>query len=257
LARIHPTAVVDPAAKLADDAEVGPYAVIGGEVELAAGVVLGPHVVLAGRSAVGARTRIGPFCVIGAEAQLRGGAGGGGLSIGADNVIREFAALHAGSSAGDGWTRIGDGNLILHGAHVGHDCRIGSHCEIGSQVALAGHVQVEDHAALGAQVGVQQHVRVGESAFVGAAVKLRQDAPPFARVLGRRPRFAGINSVGLARRGVTPARVALLRHAYHLLFQSRLRLVPAVERVRRECGGSPEVERVLRFLAESRRGIAR
>jgi UDP-N-acetylglucosamine acyltransferase len=258
VARVHPTAVVDPAAKLADDAEVGPYSVVGGEVELGRGVVVGPHVVLTGRTRVGARTRISPFCVIGAAPQILGAVAGTTLRIGADNVIREYASLHCGSVEGGAGTRVGDGNLLLHGTHVAHDCRVGSACVLGSQASLAGHVAVEDHAVLGAQVGVHQFCRIGESAFVAAVTKLPKDAPPFARVMGhRRPRFAGLNTVGLERRGFGDAVIATLRHAYHVLSHSRLLLAPALDRVRAEWGGCAEVARLLAFFEGSQRGVIR
>jgi UDP-N-acetylglucosamine acyltransferase len=257
VARIHPTAVVDPGAKLADDAELGPYCVVGGEVELGPGVVVGPHVVLAGRTQVGARTRIFPFCVIGEAPQVQGASGGTRLWIGADNVIREFSSIHAGSPAGGGCTRIGDGNFLLHNVHVAHDCRIGDHCVVASLTALAGHVVVEDHAVIGAMVGVHQFCRIGEHSFTGAATRLSQDVLPFSRVAGERARFIGLNAVGLRRRGFAPEKVAELKHAFHVLFHAKLRLAPALERLAREHAGSPEVERLLRFIAGSRRGITR
>ncbi len=257
MVRVHPTAVVDPAAKLAEDVEIGPYAVVGGEVELAAGALIGPHVVITGRTRIGPRTRIFPFCVIGEEPQIAGGAPATRLSIGADNVIREHSSIHVGSLVGEAGTRVGDGNFVLHGSHISHDCRIGSGCVLASQASLAGHVVVEDFAALGAQVGVHQFCRIGESSFVAAATKLPKDVPPFARVTGhRRPRFAGVNSAGLRRRGFSEAVTAGLRHAFHLLCHSRLRLEPALQRVRHECEGA-EVLRLLRFFEGSRRGVIR
>ncbi len=255
MARVHPTAVVDPAAKLADAAEIGPYAVVGGEVELADEVVIGPHVVLTGRTRVGPRTRILPFCVIGEAPQIAGGGPGTTLSIGADNLIREHTSIHVGS--GEAGTEIGDGNLVMNASHVAHDCRIGSACVLAAQASLAGHVVVEDFAALGAQVGVHQFCRIGESSFVAAATKLPKDVPPFARVMGhRRPRFAGVNSTGLRRRGLPETALAGLRRAFHLLCHSHLRLETALERVRAECAG-PEVRRLLHFFEGSRRGVIR
>jgi UDP-N-acetylglucosamine acyltransferase len=255
VARVHPTAVVDPAAKLADDAEVGPYAVVGDGVELGARVAVGAHAVIAGRTRVGPRTRIHPFCAIGGAPQILGEPAGTGLSIGADNLIREYVSIHAGSLA-EG-TRIGDGNTLLHGAHVAHDCRVGSHCLLGGQTVLAGHVVLEDCVALGGQVAVQPHCRIGELAWVASTTKLRLDVPPFAKVAGLRPAFAGVNAVGLRRRGFSEATIAALRHAFHVLFRSRLRRGPALERARSEAGGCPEVERLCRFVEAAARGVTR
>ncbi|MGI9590374.1 MAG: hypothetical protein ACR2P8_03320 [Myxococcota bacterium] len=138
MARIHPTAVVDPGAKLADDVELGPYTVVGDGVELGPGVVVGSHVIVVGRTKVGARTRIFPFSVIGEEPQVQGVEGETFLQIGCDNIIREYASIHAGSPIGVGSTRIGDGNFILNNVHVAHDCQIGSNCVIASFSAMAG-----------------------------------------------------------------------------------------------------------------------
>jgi UDP-N-acetylglucosamine acyltransferase len=255
--RVHPTAVVDPAAKLADDVRVGPYAVVGEDVELDAGVEIGSHVVLSGPTRIGARTRIFPFCVIGAEPQVSGVAGRSPLTLGCDNVVREYASIHCGTPQNAAGTRIGDANFFLHGVHVAHDCRVGSHCVLTSHAGLAGHVEVQDHAVLGAHAGVHQFCRVGESAFVGAGTKLTLDAPPFARVLGARARFAGINSVGLGRRGWPAERVAAIKHAYHLLFLSKSRLEPALARVADECADVPEVAQMLDFFRVSSRGVTR
>jgi UDP-N-acetylglucosamine acyltransferase len=257
VARIHPTAVVHPGVKLADDVELGPYTIVGDGVELASGVQVGSHVILVGRTTVGARTRIFPFSVIGEEPQVQGVQGETSLHIGADNVIREYASIHAGSSIGVGCTRIGDGNFILNNVHIAHDCQIGSNCVIASFSAMAGHVVVEDFAVLGAMVGIHQFCRIGESSFTGASTKLSKDVPPFSKVMGDRAHWAGVNSVGMRRRGFSNERIAELKHAYHILFQSKLRLEPAIERVERECSGSRELRHLLDFLRTSKRGVTR
>jgi UDP-N-acetylglucosamine acyltransferase len=255
---IHPTAVIDPCAKIADDVEVGPYVVIGDGVELASGVVVGSHAHIEGSTVVGAGTRIFPFAVIGTEPQVRGYSGRtSALIIGRNNVIREYAAIHVGTGDGGGCTRIGDDNLIMNNVHIAHDCQVGSHCIIATFTALAGHVVVEDYAVFGAMTGVHQHTRIGESAFTGANSMVSMDAAPFSRVAGDRARFIGLNSVGLDRRGFAPEVVATLRHAFHLLFQSKLRFEIAAARVERECGDSPEATRLLDFLRRSERGFIR
>ena len=255
MARIHPTAVVDPAAKLADDAEIGPYCVVGGEVELGPDVRVASHAVISGRTRIGARTRIFPFSAIGGAPQVQGAGAGTGLVIGADNLIREFSSIHAGSV--EGGTRIGDANILMNNVHVAHDCRIGDGCVLASLGALAGHVVVEDGAVVGAMVGVHQFVRIGEHSFTGAATLLSKDVLPFSRVAGRRARWIGVNAVGLRRCGFAPERIAALRRAFRALLRSGLRLAPAIERVAREHADSPDVARLLRFLASSRRGITR
>jgi len=255
---VHPTAIVDPRAKLAQDVAVGPYSVIGENVELAPGVVVGSHVTLMGRTTIGSRTRISPFAVIGGEPQVLGASGENtALVIGEDNVIREFSSIHVGSPNGGGCTRIGNGNFILNNVHIAHDCKIGDGCVLASFSALAGHVVLEDHVVFGAMTGVHQFVRIGESAFTAANSMVSKDAVPFSKVAGDRARFAGLNTVGLRRRGFSEARVATLKHAFHILFSSKLLLEPAADLVKRECGDAPEVAHLLRFIHESERGFIR
>ncbi len=256
--RIHPTAIVDPAAKVADDVEVGPLSCVGPGVELGPGVVVGSQVSILGCTRVGPRTRIHPFAAIGGDPQDKSFAGERTrLEIGADNVIREHVTIHVGTPQGGGCTRIGDDNLIMNSAHVAHDCQVGSHAIIASFVGLAGHVVVEDHAVLGAYTGVHQFARVGESVMTAANSMLSQDAAPFAMVAGDRARLVGLNIVGLRRRELSAAAVPSLKRAFHLLFASKLRLDVAVARIRDELPDAPEVERLLRFLESSTRGFCR
>ena len=255
---VHPTAIVDPRAKLASDVEIGPYSVIGEHVELASGVVVGSHATLMGRTSIGSRTRISPFAVIGGEPQVLGASGENTvLVIGEDNVIREFASIHVGSPNGGGCTRIGNRNFILNNVHIAHDCRIGNHCMLASFSALAGHVLLEDHVVFGAMTAVHQFVRIGESAFTAANSMVSKDTVPYSKVAGDRARFAGLNTLGLRRRGFSDQAIGRLKHAFHILFHSKLRLEPAADLVKRECGDVPEVAHLLRFIEESERGFIR
>jgi UDP-N-acetylglucosamine acyltransferase len=255
---IHPSAVVESGARLAEDVRIGAFALVGADAELLEGVRVDAHASVIGRTRVGPRTRIFSYACVGGEPQDRSFSGEPTrLEIGADNVIREHATLHVGTPRGGGCTRIGDDNMIMNGAHVAHDCQIGSHCIVASFCGLAGHVIVEDHAVLGAYTGVHQFGRVGESAMAASGAKLSRDAPPFSLVAGDRARLAGLNSVGLRRRGFAPDVIARLRRAYHILFRSHLRLESALARVRDELSDSPEVEKLLRFLEKSERGFCR
>jgi UDP-N-acetylglucosamine acyltransferase len=258
VARVHPTAIVPAGARLAEDVEVGPYVVIGPEVELCQGVSVAAHAAVIGRTRVGLRTRIHPFACVGGEPQDKSFAGESTrLEIGADNVIREHATLHVGTPQGGGCTRIGDDNLIMNSAHIAHDCQIGSHCIIASFSGLAGHVTVEDFVVLGAYTGVHQFSRVGESVMAASNAKLSRDAPPFSMVAGDRARLVGLNSVGLRRRGFSREAIRALKHAFHILFQSRLLFDVALARTREEVGDSAEVQRLIRFLEKSERGFCR
>jgi UDP-N-acetylglucosamine acyltransferase len=258
LAAIHPTALVDPRAKLGAGVELGPFCVVGPDVELGENVALQSHAVVTGHTSVGAGTRIFPFACVGGEPQDKKFEGETTrLAIGRDNVIREHVTIHVGTRKGGGCTRVGDDNLIMNGAHIAHDCQIGSHTIIASFCGIAGHVRVEDFAVLGAFTGVHQFSRVGESVMTAANTMLSQDAPPFAMVAGDRARLVGLNIVGLRRRGLSDDVVRQLKHAYHLLFQSKQLLEPALARVRAELPDAPEVRRLLDFVEKSERGFVR
>ena len=258
MARIHPSAVVESGARLADDVQVGPFAFVGPQVELATGVVVGAHASVIGRTRVGEGTRLFPYACLGGEPQIKDFEGGETrLEIGRGNVIREHATLHVGSPEGGGCTRIGDDNFIMNAAHVGHDCQIGSHCIVASFCGLAGHVKVEDHAVLGAYTGVHQHARVGESVMAASNAKLSRDAPPFSMVAGDRARLVGVNHVGMKRRNFSEESTRGVKHAFHILFHSKLQLTAALDRVREELGGVPEVVRLVGFLESSERGFCR
>lgn len=256
--RIHPSAVVDPAAKIADDVEIGAGAVVGPEVELASGVELRPHAHVWGRTRIGENTRIFPFAVVGEEPQDKSFTGEATeLVVGRDNVIREHATIHVGTRKGGGCTRIGDDNFIMNGVHIGHDTQIASHCIIASHCALGGHVVVEDYAVVGGLSGIHQFARIGESVMVAAMSGVSKDAPPFSLVAGARARISGINVVGLRRRGFSTEVRAQIKHAFHILFNSKLRLEVALERVRAERFECAEVARLLQFLENSKRGFSR
>jgi len=255
---IHPHAVVDPQAELADDVAIGPFCVVGPEVRLARGVRLGPHASVLGRTSVGEGTRLHPYACIGGEPQGKWPDGEPqALELGRFNTVREFATIHVGTERGGGLTRLGDHNLILNNAHVAHDCQIGNHCTITGPGGLAGHVELEDHVTLGAFSGVHQFCRVGESAMCAGNAKLRKDAPPFSMVAGDGARVVGVNHVGLRRRGFDEETIRTIKHAFHLLFSSRMGFQEAAKRVREEIPASPEVEHLLRFLEESPRGFCR
>jgi UDP-N-acetylglucosamine acyltransferase len=258
LPEIHPSAVVENGAKLASDVRVGAHAFVGPEVELAAGVELRANAHVTGRTTIGERSRIFPFAVVGEEPQDLSFSGENTqLVMGRENQIREHAVIHVGTEKGGGTTRLGDQNLVMNGVHIGHDSQIGSDVIIASLCAVAGHVRIEDHARIGGLCGVHQFARIGESAMVAAMSAVSQDVPPFALVSGNRASLSGLNSIGLKRRGFDSDARRAIKHAYHLVFHSKLRLEEALERARAECGDSAEVARLLGFLESSERGFVR
>jgi UDP-N-acetylglucosamine acyltransferase len=214
--RLHPTAIVDRRAELASDVEVGPYAIVEAGVILGEGCVLHAHAIVRGPTTLGPRNVVHPFAVIGGEPQAKRHVGGPArLECGAGNVLREHVTVHGGTEGRT--TRLGDGNLLMVGAHVAHDVVIGSGCVLANGVQLAGHVAVEDWVTFGGLSGVAQFVRVGESAFVAAMAACERNVPPFVVVAGNRANVRGVNSVGLKRRGVPEESVKTLSRAVRAL----------------------------------------
>ena len=236
---LHPAAVIDPGAKLAEDVVVGAFTYVGPGVELATAVQVANHVSVTGPTIVGARTSIHPFAAIGGDPQDKKYKGEPTqLEIGADCRIHEGVTIHRGTPQGGAITRIGDDVMLMNGVHVAHDCRIGAHAVIASFSGLAGHVEIGEFAVLGAYTGVHQHARIGESVMTAANAKLAKDAPPFALVAGDHARVIGLNSIGMQRRGLSRDAQRDLKHAFHLLFASKLLLATAIARVRAEVGAT-------------------
>lgn len=254
-ARVHPTALVDPAARLGVDVEVGPFAVVGPAVRLDDGVRVAARATLEGPTHVGPRCAIGVGAVLGTPPQdhkYRGEATA--LRIGADTTLREYVTVHRGTVA-SGATVIGDGCYLMTASHVAHDCRLGHGVILGNNVQLAGHVTIDDHAQIGGLTPIHQFARIGTHAFVGGGSRVPQDVPPYALAAGNPLRLCGINAEGLRRAGFAPEVRLALKRAFRLLFNSALPRREAVERIEREAGAFPEVRLLLAFLSRSRRGV--
>jgi len=255
-ALVHPTAVVAPGAELAPGVEVGPYAVIGPHVRIGAGTRIGPHAVVEGRTTIGRDNRIFQFASVGAEPQdLKYRGEESRLEIGDRNIIREFATLNPGTTGGGMVTTLGSDTLLMNYAHVGHDCRVGSHCVLANSATLAGHVTIEDYVIVGGLVAIHQFVRIGESAILGGGAMVVHDVPPYCNASGDRATLRGLNLIGLKRRGFTAEQLRAIKGAYKILFASGVPFAEARARVAGERTGSPEVERLVAFLAASTRGI--
>lgn len=262
MARIHPTAIVDPKAELAADVEVGPFAVIGPRVQIGARTSVGAHTVIDGRTRIGCGNRIFPFCAIGGVPQDKKYAGEDtGLEIGDDNTIREYCTLNTGTVQDAGVTRVGSDNWIMAYVHVAHDCRIGDHAIFANGVQLAGHVHVGDWAILGGLTGVHQFVRIGAHAMTGAGTTLLQDLPPFVICNGNPAAPHGINAEGLKRRGFDASTIGALRRAYKAIYKEGRTVAEAcaaIEALAAEAPAAASHLHVLReFVRNSTRGIVR
>jgi UDP-N-acetylglucosamine acyltransferase len=255
--QIHPTAIIAPGARLADDVVVGPYCVIGEHVVLAAGIRLESHVVIDGRTTIGERTRIFPFASIGFETQdLKYRGEPSLLDIGHDNTIREHVTINPGTEGGGMLTRVGNHCLLMVGSHVAHDCQIGDHVILVNNATLGGHVVIDDYAIVGGLSAVHQFVRIGRHAMIGGMSGVERDVIPYGLVMGDRARLTGVNIIGMQRRGFAREDIQALRNAYQLLFYSAGTLSDRVDETALRFAGIAPVDDVVQFIrADSSRAI--
>lgn len=256
--RIHPTAIVDPAAGLADDVEIGAYSIIGPHVEIDSGTVVGPHVVIEGRTRIGKHNRIFQFASLGGVPQDKKYAGEPTrLEIGDHNTIREFCTFSIGTAQDEGVTRVGNHNWIMAYVHVAHDCQLGDQIIMANNATLAGHVHLGDWVILGGFTTVHQFVIVGEHAMTAFSSAVAQDVPPFVTAHGNRAQPVGINVEGMRRRGYGPEAIRTVRNAYKTLYRQGLGFEEARAQILREAESSEELAPFTRFFALSERGIIR
>jgi UDP-N-acetylglucosamine acyltransferase len=245
---IHPSSVVDPAARLGAGVRIGPFCVIGPDVTLADGVEVKSHAVVTGWTDVGADTVIFPHATVGEVPQdLKYRGERTRLIVGTRCKIRESVTLNIGTEGGGGVTQVGDDCLLMTGAHVGHDARLGNRVILANGVAIAGHCQIGDDVIVGGLSGIHQWVRIGQGAIIGAVTMVTNDVIPFGLVQGPRGELDGLNLVGLKRRGLDRAAITALRHAYEALakgegtFLDRARLLA-------ETGETHEVRAMAGFI---------
>jgi len=254
---VHSTAIVDPAAKIHPSSKVGPYSTVGSDVELGEGCELVSHVVIEGPSKIGKNNRFFPFSSIGLAPQdLTYGGEPTRLEIGDNNVIREFVTLNRGTAKGGGLTQIGNHTLIMAYTHVAHDCVIGDHVILANAATLGGHVTVEEWAVVGALCPVHQFVRIGAHAYVGGGTTITRDVLPFSKTAAERGTHAyGLNALGLERRGFSNQRIRRIHHAYKVLLASKLNTSQALERLKSEADRGEDIDRLIRFVEASGRGV--
>ncbi len=254
---IHPTALVDPRAKVPASCQVGPYCVIGADVELGEACRLISHVSVEGPTKIGSGNTFFPFCAIGMAPQdisYRGEPSR--LEIGDHNDIRECVTINRGTVKGGGLTRIGSHILIMAYTHVGHDSVIGDHAMLVNGATIAGHVTVEEWAVVGALCPVHQFVRIGAHSYIGGGTTITQDVLPFSMTSAARDTHAyGLNKVGLERRGFSKERIAKISHAYKVLLASKRNTSQAVEKLKSEVDRGEDVEMLIRFIEASERGV--
>ncbi len=256
--RIHPTAIVHPKAVLGEGVCIGPYSLVEGSVTIGAHTKIGAHCVIEGQTTIGESCEIFTGAVIGSIPQdLKYHGEASELLIGDRNKIREYVTINPGTAGGGNRTVIGSDCLLMAYAHVAHDCQIGNHVIIANSAALAGHITVEDRAVIGGLVGIHQFVRVGTLSIVGGCSRVVQDVPPYATCVGYPTKVFGLNSEGLRRAGVTADVKRQLHRAFRVLFSSKLSMSHALAQVAKETNQCPELQRLLSFIRQSKRGVCR
>jgi UDP-N-acetylglucosamine acyltransferase len=256
--QIHPTALVDPQAKLGAGVQVGAYAVIGAQVELGDGCRVGHHATIEGPSKIGARNEFFPYAAIGFKTQdLKYKGEPTYLEIGEGNTFREFCTIHRGTGAGEK-TVIGDGNLFLAYSHVAHNCIVGNHTIFSNNATLAGHVVVDDYAIISGLSAVHQFCRIGAHSIIGGCAKIVQDVPPYLIVDGNPAQLRGVNHVGLERCGFAEGDIKALRRVYRLLADKTLNFSQALEKIEAgEDADNAHVKVLVNFFRTTKRGVIR
>jgi len=254
---IHPTAIVDPSAKIPASCTIDAYCVVGADVEMGENCRLHSHVVLGGSMKLGSDNQIFPFAVVGGEPQdVTYNGEPTRLEMGDRNIIREYVTINRGTLKGGGVTRVGNDTLIMAYTHIGHDSVIGDHSMLINGATLAGHVTVEEWAVVGALCPVHQYVRIGAHSYVGGGTTITQDVLPYSMTSAERDTHAFmLNKVGLQRRGFSRERIAKLHHAYKVLLASKLNTSQALEKLRAEGELGDDVELLVRFIETSQRGV--
>jgi UDP-N-acetylglucosamine acyltransferase len=256
-AKVHPSAIIDPKARISSGCEIGPYCVVGPQVELGEKCILLSHVVIEGPSRIGANNRFFPFSSVGTGPQDITYAGEPTrLEMGDHNEVREFVTINRGTVKGGGVTKLGSHVLIMAYAHVAHDCRVGDHVILANAATLGGHVIVEEWATVGALCPVHHFVHIGAHSFIGGGTTVTRDVLPFSKSAAARDTHAyGINAVGLERRGFSKERIRKIHHAYKVLLASKLNTSQALEKLRAEPDRGEDVDLLIRFIEASERGV--
>lgn len=255
---IHPTAIIDPSARLAENVTIGPWCIVGPDVEIGEGTVLHSHVVIRALTRIGCDNQFFQFSSIGEACQDKKFEGEvTHLEIGDRNIFRESCTIHRGTGLGNGVTRIGDDNLFMAYVHVAHDCIVGNHTVFSNNASLAGHVTVDDFVILGGFSGVHQFCVVGAHAFAAMGSMIAKDVPPFIKVSGYYAKPFGLNSVGLRRRGYSAQTLSLLRQAYKIIYRQNLNIAEALEKLQQLEHDCEEVAMLIHFLKRAERGIVR
>lgn len=254
---VHRTAIVDPAAKLAEGVEIGPYCIIGKRVKIGKNSKIHAHVIIEDTD-MGSNNTVYPFTSIGLPPQdLKYNNEKTKVKIGSNNIIREYVTINRASVDGKKVTNIGSNNFLMAYVHIAHDCTIGSNVIFANATTLAGHVTVEDSVFIGGLVAVHQFSRIGAFSMIGGFSAIVQDIPPFMTAAGERAKLYGLNSIGLKRQNFDEATIKNLKKAYKILFRSKLTLKEAIKKLKNERKETKEINYLIEFIEQNKRGVCR
>ena len=250
---IHKTAIIDSRARISSTVNIGPYVVIGPDVEIDENAVIHSHVNIAGYTKIGKKNKIYPFASIGSDPQdLKYKGEKSELVIGDNNTIREYVTSNPGTSGGGGVTKIGNGNLLMIGAHIAHDCMIGNNVVVANNAAIAGHAEIGDDVIIGGNCGIQQFARIGKMAMIGGMTGVSRDVIPYGLSFGNRNYLGGINLIGLRRRNVPNKEILTLTEAYKEIFKTE-HLHDNLNKLNGEFKDNSYVKEVVDFINEDKK----
>ena len=256
---IHPTAIIDESAVLADDVQIGPYCIIGPHVTIGAGTQLHSHVVVGGYTRIGQNNEIFQFASVGEVCQdLKYAGEETWLEIGDHNKIREHCSLHRGTVQDQGLTKVGSHNLLMVNTHIAHDCIVGDHKIFANNVGVAGHVQVADYVVIGGNSGIHQFCKIDSYSMIGGASLILKDVPAYVMVSGNPAHAFAMNVEGMRRKGWSKNVIQGLREAFKLIYKAGLTTQEALDKIRSEILPEvPEAQLLIDSLEQSKRGIVR
>jgi UDP-N-acetylglucosamine acyltransferase len=258
--QIHPTAIVEAGARLDENVQIGPFCHVGPQAVIGAGTRLISHVSVSGQTTIGRDCTLYPFAALGGQPQIISVKASDSmrLEIGDRCVFRECATAHVGSPAHGGLTRLGNDCFIMIGAHVAHDCMLGENVVMANNVSLAGHIEIGDHVWMGGHAAIHQFSRIGRQAFIGGGAIVVADVPPFCAAVGNHATLAGLNVVGLKRRGYSKADLHQIRAAYRAVFEGEGMFLERASKAATEFVDRPLASEFIEFiLADASRPICK
>ncbi|MBD3224599.1 MAG: acyl-ACP--UDP-N-acetylglucosamine O-acyltransferase [Caldithrix sp.] len=257
MSKIHPSAVVDKDAEIAENVQIGPYAIIEKGVKIGERTTIASHAVVAEGASIGKNCRIFSGAVIATVPQdLKFGNEKTFVEIGDNTTIREYATVNR-ATTHSYYTRVGSNCLLMAYSHIAHDCQIGNNVVIANAVNMGGHVIIADNVGIGGLTAIHQFVKIGEQCFVGGGLRVNKDIPPFVLAMGEPITFGGLNAIGLKRRGFSDTTLQVLKHAYKIIYRSGLTTGQALKKIEEQSDSIPEIETIVSFIRESERGIIR